>query len=111
MGFQSVNRRFIDWLSEKGALVAVLLDLLNDVCDHFSGQTISILHHDCSPILLATSITLQTYWQCWAHCWAVVGLGLGADGVEDLLENLASSKPLQRCRQLKTNGFGVGGGA
>ena len=111
MGFQSVSRRFIDWRFEKRALVAVLLGLLNAVCDHFLGQTISILHHDCRPIQLATSITRQTSWQRWAHYWAVVGLGLGADGVEDLLENLASSKPLQRCRQLKTNGFGVGGGA
>jgi hypothetical protein len=35
MGFQSVSRRFIDWRSEKRVLVAVLLGLLNAVCDHF----------------------------------------------------------------------------
>jgi hypothetical protein len=35
MGFQSVSRRFIDWRFEKRALVAVLLSLLNPVCDHF----------------------------------------------------------------------------
>jgi len=35
MGFQSVSRRFIDWRFEKRALVAVLLGLLNPVCDYF----------------------------------------------------------------------------
>jgi hypothetical protein len=35
MGFQSVSRRFIDWRFEKRALVAVLLGLLNPVCDRF----------------------------------------------------------------------------
>jgi len=35
MGFQSVSRRFIDWRFEKRALVAVLLGMLNAVCDNF----------------------------------------------------------------------------
>ena len=39
--------------------------------------------------------------------WPAVGLGLWSNGVEDLLENVASSKLFQLGRQFKSNRLGI----
>jgi hypothetical protein len=72
MGFQSVSRRSINWLSEKSALVSVLSGPLNLVCEHLWGK------------ILSTSIAIEgpSRWQraspirCVGSVGPTIGLGL-----------------------------------